>query len=71
MVHDLNQKNLHIKGFFLFAKSKKLFFGMFLGIISKMRFFSKNPAVSFLPLRHPKFQKNPEPFWTKPVYLLT
>ena len=49
--------------FFFFAKSKNPIFGVFFGIIPKMRFFPKNPASSgFYPegtLTHEKFQKVP------------
>ena len=47
VMHDLNPKNLHINGVFFLTKSKKNFF--FFCIILKMRFFLKNPAVSFFP----------------------
>ena len=47
MVHDLNPKNLHINGqFFFFENPKNPIFGVFLGIIPKMRFFPKNLALS-------------------------
>ena len=51
MVHDLNPKNLHINGnffffFFFLQNPKNPIFGVFWGIIPKMRLFPKNPAPS-------------------------
>ena len=47
MVYNLNPINLHINGQFLLQNQKKKnIFGVFLGIINKMRFFSKNSAPS-------------------------
>ena len=52
MVNDLNPLSLHINRFFFVEifegkkKKKKNDFGVFWGIISKMRYFSKNPALS-------------------------
>ena len=43
MVHDLNLTNLHMNGLF-FQWQKNPIFGLFLGIIPNIRFFSKNPA---------------------------
>ena len=39
--------------YLFFAKSKKTFFGVFLGIILKT-----SDSVSFLPLRHPNFMRS-------------
>jgi len=51
MVHLLKPKNGHINGLNFVANPKNPIFGVFLGIIPKMRIFSKNPAPSvFHPL---------------------
>ena len=52
MVHDLNPKNLHINGFFFFVQNpKNSIFGVFLGIIPKMRFFPETPTPSVFTLK--------------------
>ena len=81
MVHDLKQKKLYITGlifffFFFYKIQKNPIFEVFWGIIPKMRFFPKNPALSVF---HPwgtlnsweVLEKSYEPFWRKRVYLLT
>ena len=46
------KKNLYINDFFFFfAKSKKLYFEFFGGIIPKMRFFPKDPTLSIFSLK--------------------
>ena len=57
-MHNLTPKNLHINGLF-FAKLKKSYFWVFLGIIPKMNFFfQKSGCVSFLRLKQPNFMRS-------------
>ena len=55
MVHDLNttnlhiNENLHINGLFFLQNPKNPIFGLFLGIIPKMRLFSKNLEPVYYP----------------------
>ena len=54
MAHDLNLKKIYtsmIFFFVFFAKSKKLYFEFFGGIIPKMRFFPKDPTLSIFSLK--------------------
>ena len=48
MAHDLNLKKIYTSMIFfvVVAKSKKLYFEFFGGIIPKMRFFPKDPTLS-------------------------
>ena len=60
MVHDLNLKNLHINGLFLFCKIQcTQCFWVFFGHYSQNEIFSqKSGSVSFLPLKHPNFMRS-------------
>ena len=77
MVHDLNPKNLSINRLFFFLQNlKNPIFGVYLGIIPKIRFFHKNLAPSnFYPLGTitpwEVSEKSYELFWRKRIYLLT
>ena len=44
-MHDLDQINLHINELFFLQNVKDPNFGVFLGIIHKLRFFPKNLAL--------------------------
>ena len=46
MVHDLNQKNLHINGLYFCKIKKNPILGVFLGIIPNIIFFTKNLSRS-------------------------
>ena len=76
MVHDLNQKNLHINGlFFLQNPKKKTILGMFFGHYPQNEIFSqKYDSFSFLPFRLfnflSSFEKSYKSFWRKCIYLL-
>ena len=60
VVHDLNQKNLHINGLFLFCKIQKtLFLRCFQALSLEWHFFSqKSSSVSFSHLKYPNFMKS-------------
>ena len=51
MLHYLGQKNLHVNELIFLQNPKNPIFGVFWGIIPKLRFFRKNLALSFFTLK--------------------
>ena len=54
MLHELDQKNLNINQLIFLQNPKIPIFGVFLGIIPKLRFSPQNPALSIFTLKTPK-----------------
>ena len=71
MGHNLNPENLHINGL-IFCEIQNSIFRVFLGIISKMRFFPKNLLHQFFtyqdPWLHEKFPKNPMSYFRENMF---
>ena len=53
MLHDLDQKNLHINELIFLQNQKNPIFFVFLSIIPQLRFFPKNPPLSVFTLKPP------------------
>ena len=53
MLHDLDQKNLHISELIFLQNPKNPIFGAFLDIIPKLIFSPQNPALSAFALKAP------------------
>ena len=76
MLHNLDQKNLHINELIFFVKSTKPYFLRYFWALSpNWDFSSKIQLYQFLPLRHPNFMRSfKKILWAaleKKVYLLT
>ena len=53
MLHYLGKKNLHVNELIFLQNPKNPIFGVFLGIIPKLRFSPKNLALSVFTLKAP------------------